>query len=101
MSPVASSTGPPNPTDERQPLLGSRTGNASVDVQLDPEAAVSADESSEAEIVAERVNYWGVVWYFIFAAFGGFMLAGVIKDFVKNGDIEVRVMMSSCFSFGR
>ena len=99
MLPVASSTGPPNPTDERQPLLGSRTGNASVDVQLDPEAAVSADESSEAEIVAKRVNYWGVVWYFVFAAFGGFILAGVIK--VKNVDIEVRVMMSSCFSFGR
>ena len=71
MLPVASSTGPPNPADERQPLLGSRAGNVSVDVQFDPEAAVSADESTKAEIVAERVNYWGAVWYFIFAAFGG------------------------------
>ena len=100
MSPVASSTGPPNPTDESQPLLGSRTGSASVDVQLDPEAAVSADESTEAEIVAQKVDYWRVIWYLIFAAFGGVILAGVIKGFVKNGDIEVCVMMSSCPSFG-
>ena len=71
MLPVASSTGPPNPADERQPLLGSRTGNAPVDVQLDPEAAVSADDSTEPGIVAKRVNYWRVVWYLIFAAFGG------------------------------
>jgi len=99
MSPVASSTGPPNPADERQPLLGSRTGNASVSVQLDPEAAVSADESTEAGIVAERVGYWRVVWYLIYTAFGGVILAGAIKGF-KNGDIEVRIMMSSCFSFG-
>ena len=101
MLPVASSTGPPNPADERQPLLGSRTGNAPVDVQLDPEAAVSADDSTEPGIVAKRVNYWRVVWYLIFAAFGGVILAGVIKGFVEDGDIGVRVMMSSCFSFSR
>ena len=81
--------------------MGSRTGNASIDVQLDPEAAVSADESTEAEIVTQKVDYWRVIWYLIFAAFGGVILAGVIKGFVKNGDIEVRVMMSSCPSFGR
>jgi len=97
MSPVASSAGLSNPADERQPLLGSRTGS----VQLDPEAALSADEPIEAEILAKGVDYRKVIWYLIFAAFGGATLAGILKGFAENGDVEVRVMMSSCLSFGR
>ena len=81
--------------------MGSRTGSVSADVQLDPEAAVSTDEPTEAEIVAKKVDYWRVIWYLIFAALGGVILAGVIKGFVEDGDIGVRVMMPSCFSFSR
>ena len=76
--------------------MGSRTGSAHADVQLDPEAAVSADEPSEAEIVVEKVDYWRVIWYLVFAAFGGVILAGIIKGFVENGDVEVCVMVTSC-----
>lgn len=94
MSTAVSSTGPSNPVDERQPLLGSRTGSAYIDAQPDPEAAVSADEPTEAEIVTKKVDYWRIIWYLVFATFGGVILAGIIKGFVENGDVEVRVMVS-------
>ena len=100
MATVASSTGPSNTADERQPLLGSRAGSAHVDVQPDPEAAVSADEPTEAEIVAKKVDYWRIIWYLVFFALGGVILAGIIKGFFENGDVEVRVMMSSYPSLG-
>jgi hypothetical protein len=101
MSTAASSTSPSNPADERQPLLGSRTGSAYVAVQPDPEAAVSADEPTEAEVVARKVDHWRIIWYLIFAAFGGIILAGIIKGFVENGDVEVRVMAASCLLLDR
>jgi len=90
MSTTASSTGPPNSLGERQPLLGSRTGSVHPDTHSDPETAAPADESEDAEIVAKKVDRWRVIWYLVFAALGGVLLAGMIKGFVENGDIEVR-----------
>ena len=89
MSTTASSTGPPNTVGERQPLLGSRTGS----IHADPETAVPADESEDAIIVAKKVDHWRIIWYLVFATFGGILLAGVIKGFLENGDIKVRVVV--------
>jgi len=88
MSTAASSTSPSNPADERKSLLGSRTVTAYVDVQPDPETGVPADEPDQAEVVAKKVDYWRIIWYLVFAALGGVLLAGIIKGFVENGDIE-------------
>ena len=101
MSTVASSMGPSNTADERQPLLESRTKSVYVGVQSDPEAAVSADEALEAKIIAKKVDYWRLIWYLVFATFGGVILAGVIKGFVKNVDVEVRIVASGYLLFGR
>lgn len=95
MSKTASSTGPSNSADERQPLLGSRAENAHIDAQPDPEAAIPVNEREEAEIVAKKVDYWTIFWYLVFAAFAGVLLAGIIKGFVENGDVEVRVVVLS------
>lgn len=94
MSTPAPSTSPSNPTDERQPLLGSRTGSAHAGVESDPEAAAPADDPRDAEIVAKKVNYWRIIWYLVFAASGGIIVAGIIKGFVENGDIEVCFVMA-------
>ena len=94
MSTTALDTGSSNLADERQPLLGSRTENTYVDAQPDPEAAVPVDEPTEAEVVAKKVDYWKITWYLACAAFGGFILAGIIKGFVENGDVEVSVVVS-------
>ena len=101
MSTAPPSTGPSNLADERQPLLGSRTGSAYTDAQPDPEAVVSADELAGSEIAAKKVDYWRIVWYLVLATFGGVIVAGIIKGFVENGDVEVCVMVSSYLSFGR
>jgi len=87
--------GPSNLADERQPLLGPRTGSADVGVLPDPETAVSADGHDEAEIVAKKVDYWRFIWYLAFVAFGGVLLAGIIKGFIENGDVEVRLAVVS------
>ena len=94
MSTTASSTGPPNSAGERQPLLGSRTASVHTDTHPDPEAAVPADEPEDAEIVAKKVDHWRIIWYLVFAAFGGILLAGIIKGFIENGDIEVRAVVA-------
>lgn len=95
MSTTATSTVPPNSTDERQPLLGSRTGNAYVDVQSDPETAASADELEEAEIVAKKVDYWTIIWRLVLATLACILLAAIIKGFVENGDVEVCALACS------
>jgi hypothetical protein len=92
MSTAALSTGPSNPADERRPLLESCIGSAYIDVQPDLETAISADEPEEAEIVAKKVDYWRMIWYLVFATFGGVLLGGMIKDLIENGDVEVRVV---------
>ena len=92
MSTPSSSTIPSNQTDERQPLLGSRTGSAHIGVESDPEAAAPANDPNDAEAVAKKVSYWRTIWYLVFAASGGVVLAGIIKGFVENGDVEVDFM---------
>lgn len=81
--------------DERQPLLESHNTNAHVNVQPDPEAAVSADEPEEIPVALKKVEFWSILWYLAFVALGGFILAGIIKVFVGDGDIEVCVMIST------
>ena len=95
MSTTAPGTGPSNSTDERRPLLESRIGSAYVNVQTDPEAAVSTDGPEEAEIVVKKVDYWRICWYLVSATLGGVLLAGMIKGFIENGDVEVRVVAVS------
>ena len=75
--------------------MESRIGSAYVNVQPDPEAAVSTDEPEEAEIVAKKVDYWRICWYLVSATLGGVLLAGMIKGFIENGDVEVRVVAVS------
>jgi hypothetical protein len=92
MSATASTTGPSNPVDETQPLLGLRTGEAHVHVRADPEAAALPNELEEAEVVVKRAYLSGILWYFlylVFAAFAGAILVGIIKGFIENGDVEV------------
>ena len=72
--------------------MGSHIASVHADVQTDPEAAVPADEPEDTEIVA-KVDHWRVIWYLTFAAFGGILLAAIIKGFIENGDIEVRVVV--------
>lgn len=93
MSTTASSTGPPNSVGEREPLLGSRTGSVHVDANPDPETAIPADEPEDAVIAAKKVDHWRIIWYLVFATFGGILLAGMIKGFLENGNIEVRVVV--------
>ena len=93
MSTTPSSTDPPNSAGEREPLLGSRTRSVHADAHLDPETAVPADEPKDAVVVA-KVDRRRIIWYLVFAAFGGILLAGIIKSFVENGDIEVRAVVS-------
>ena len=104
MSTTTLSTGPSNPVDERQPLLGSHPANAYVQVPPDPEAAVSADGPDETQIVLKKkVDFWSVLWYLAFVTFGGIILAGIIKGIVENGDVDVCVVVPTCNcqSFGR
>ena len=82
-----------NPANERQPLLEPRTASAYVDVQPDPELVVSVGGPQETQVVLKKVDFWSILWYLAFATFGGVILAGIIKAFVQNGDIEVRVMV--------
>lgn len=103
MSATAPSTGPSHPVDERQPLLESRTTiqKAHADAQLDPEAAVSADEPEDAQVVAKKANFRGALWYLVFATIGGVIVAGIIKSFIDNGDIEVRLVVASALLLDR
>lgn len=96
MSTTAANIGPPN-SSERRPLLESRIGSSYVDVPPDPEAALSANEPEEVKVVAKRVDYWRVIWYLVFAAFGGVLLAGIIKGFVENGDVEA-ITVNCCLA---
>ena len=81
--------------------MGSHTGSAYVDSRPDPEAAVPADEPEEAKIVVKKVDYWRVIWYLVFAIFGGVILAGIIKGFIENGDVEVCVVVFRNLALGR
>lgn len=102
MSAITSSTDSSNPVDERQPLLESHTANAYVGVQPSPQVAVSADGLEETRVVSRKVDFWSILWYLAFATFGGVILAGTIKGFLDNGDIEVCIVVStfSCQLFG-
>lgn len=69
--------------------MGSRTDSPHAGVESDPEEAVSADDPEDAEIVAKKAGYWRIIWYLVYAAFGGIVLAGIIKGVMENRDIEV------------
>ncbi|KAF9788392.1 mitochondrial carrier [Thelephora terrestris] len=88
MSTTASGSGPSNSVDERQPLLESRTTKSHVDIQPDPEVAVTADEPDDAHVVAKKADFWSILWYLVLATFGGVIIAGIIKGLVENGDVE-------------
>ena len=94
MSKPTPSTAPSSLVDERQPLLESQATNTYVDVQPDPEAAVAADESEVAQDTAKKVDFRSIVWYLVFAALGEIVVAGIVKGFVENGDIEVCVVIA-------
>lgn len=91
MSTTTSGNSPSNPVDERQPLLESRTVNAHVGLQPDPEVALLSDGPEETLVVSKNVDFWSILWYLAFATFGGVILAGIIKGLVDNGDVDVCV----------
>ena len=75
--------------------MGSPTGSVHADAHPDPETAVLADEAKDAVTAAKKADRWRIMWYLVFATFGGILLAGIIKSFVENGDIEVRAAVVS------
>ena len=94
MSPTTSSANASTSVDERRPLLESRTANShDANVQLDPEAATPADEQAQVQAAARKVDYWRILWYLVLAILIGVVLAGMVKGFIENGDVEVCVVM--------